>query len=338
LRGWRGSACRPVAGGEGEIEDFDEMTAAVAKLRNERPVANSAVRPNSCIVCGDASENVVFREGSYEGRLCACGVVYTHPLPPAGAVDFTADAHPEQFYAHSAEYKAEWMARRCPPGRLLEIGCGRGAFLAAARRRGFDVCGLEPHPDRAAAAEALGIPIHREFLDATTLPRRSFDIVYHCDLLSHFVAPDKALRDMAELLGPEGVLCFEAGLLGCVANGWHRAIRKIGLEHHLWLYTEPALRRLIEQAGLQIVSMQAFGLSPALFLGRASALAAKAVGAALTGTGTRIGRNAASQVADWQHRFRHILRYPVGAWSPKIGPQTVLFVARPVAARSSRAA
>lgn len=293
------------------------------------PPPPDAGRAGRCVVCGSTSEHVVLREGIYEGRLCACGTVYTHPLPEAGTIDFTDDPHPPESYACSAPFKAAWMARHSPPGRLLEVGCGRGAFLAAARRHGYDVCGLEPHPARAAACEELGIPVRRELLEETTLPRRSFDVVYHCDMLSHFLDPRASLRQMTALLRPGGVLCFEAGLLGCVASGWHRVIRRIGLEHHLWLYSRPALERLIHESGLEIVASQTFGLVPSLFAGRAAALVNKIVGRGLTATRTEAGRRAATRVDGWHHQVRHVLRYRIGAHSPGTGPQTVLFVARP---------
>jgi SAM-dependent methyltransferase len=286
-------------------------------------------RTGRCVVCGGTSEHVVLREGIYEARRCACGTVYTHPLPETGTIDFTDDAHPQESYALSAPFKAAWMARHCPPGRLLEVGCGHGEFLAAARGHGYEVCGLEPHPARAAACEAQGIPVRREFLEATTLPPGSFDVVYHCDLVSHFLDPRESLRQMAALLKPGGVLCFEAGLLACVSSGWHRVIRRVGLEHHLWLYTRPGLDRIIRESGLEIVASQRFGLIPYLFAGRAAALASKLVSRGLRATRTEAGRRLAVPVDAWQHRVRHALRYRMGPYAPQVGPQTLLFVVRP---------
>jgi|GEM_PF-2002300 len=305
-----------------------DLTPSVIPDRaGSQPLAGQAGR---CVVCGGTSDRVVLREGSYEGRLCACGTVYTHPLPPAGEIDFTHDAHPQESYAVSAAFKAAWMARHCPPGRLLEVGCGQGAFLAAARAHGYEVRGLEPHPGRAAACEALGIEVSREYLEETTLPRQSFDVIFHTDMLSHFIDPRESLRQMTALLKPGGVLCFEVGLLACVADGWHRVIRRVGLEHHLWLYSRPGLHRIIRESGLEIVTSQAFGLGPYIFAGRAAALVTRIAGRGLTATRTEAGRRLAGEMDAWNHRFRYALRYRVGAHAPKVGPQTLLIVARPV--------
>ncbi len=288
-------------------------------------------RESCCIVCGETSSIVVLRERAYSGRRCSCGTVYTSPLPAEGEIDFTQDGHPEEFYSCSADYKARWLARACPPGRLLEVGCGNGSFLAAARQRGFEVHGLEPHPSRAAnVIRRYGIDVRREFLEETTWPRESFDVIYHCDMLSHFRDPVRSLRAMTDLLRPNGRLCFEAGLLGGISTAWYRLLRQVGLKHHLWLYSESSLQRLLESAGLEIEQSQHFGLLPYIGAGRAAALARKLTSGGLNATRTQLGCRAARSVDAKYFRLKHWLRYPVGALSPKIGPQTVLMVARPV--------
>jgi SAM-dependent methyltransferase len=308
------------------------MTLPDSRASIAESIAESIERRESCcVVCGATSQTIVLREGDYTGRLCSCGTIYTSPMPPEGEIDFTDDAHPEEFYSLSADFKARWLARSCPPGRLLEVGCGNGSFLAAARQRGFDVHGLEPHPGRAAnAARRHGLQVRREFLEETTWPHASFDVVYHCDLLSHFPDPIQSLQTMIGLLRPNGRLCFEVGLIGGLSPLWYWLTRRIGLEHHLWLYSRPSLRQLLTAAGLEVVEIQSFGLIPYVGFGRTAAFATKLISGGLNGTQTAIGRRFADRVEAGLHQFRYWLRYPIGAWIPKVGPQTVLVVARPV--------
>src|SRR5262247_1274707 len=119
-----------------------------------------------CIVCNDASESVVWKENGYEGRLCRCGTVYTFPEPKPGIIDPYGDSHSEIFYAQYALAKARWLQRMQPSGRLLEIGCGEGHFLNAARSLGYSVVGVEPDPERARRVrERLGIEVHCSSLE-----------------------------------------------------------------------------------------------------------------------------------------------------------------------------
>jgi len=100
-----------------------------------------------CAVCDRVSALVVWRENGYEGRACRCGTVYATPPPPLGAVDPTVDGHPDSYYAVPARRRVRWIQRYRPRGRVLDIGCGEGHFLAAAQAAGYDVAGIEPIPD-----------------------------------------------------------------------------------------------------------------------------------------------------------------------------------------------
>ncbi|MGH8069847.1 MAG: class I SAM-dependent methyltransferase [Candidatus Entotheonellia bacterium] len=267
----------------------------------------------------------------YEGRLCLCGMVYTNPKPPPGAIDYTVDHHPAEFYAYPAPFKARWMARHCPKGRLLEVGCGEGFFLAAAQALGYEVFGLEPHPERARRTrEQLHIDVAQSFLESHTLPTKSFDVVYHCDLLAHFPDPLGALRTMSNLLRPGGVLCFEVGILGGVSPFWYRLTGRIGLGYHLWLYSEPAVESLLTQAGLRIGYLQRFGLAPRVIISRAKGGLRQLIGSAATARHSAAAHLHAQRTQrgfnGWLLNF---LRYRVGALVPGIGPQTLLIVARP---------
>jgi SAM-dependent methyltransferase len=263
-----------------------------------------------CVVCGDALAAVVWRENGYDGRTCACGTVSTTPPPPPGAVDPTADGHAESYYAAPARRRLRWLGRHRARGRLLEIGCGEGYFLAAAQAAGYDVAGIEPDPGRARRAAArLGAPVECALLETAAPGAARFDIVYHCDLLSHFDDPIAALRRMTAFLAPGGVLAFEAGLLGGVAPWWYAVIGRVGYPQHRWLFSERSLGMLLARAGLELVHATRFGLGPGtLFRGAVRALPA------------------GHRLAD---RTQSFWRYTAGRLAPRLGPATVFAIASP---------
>jgi SAM-dependent methyltransferase len=283
-----------------------------------------------CFLCKKESNRTVWRERMYEGRLCSCGMLYTAPSPPPGAIDFTRDPHPCEFYAYSAAYKAEWIARHCPRGRLLEVGCGEGFLLEAARARGYQVFGLEPHAERARRVkEQLGIAVQESFIEDAGLLKEDFDVVYHCDMLAHFPDPIRCLRLMASSLRDGGVLCFEVGVLGAISPFWYRLIGEIGLGPHLWLYSEQALESLFAQAGLAVQHVQVFGLGPYVFVNKVAGLleaVAFRLLSALPGVGARFSRQRLNRLHE---RLLFFLHYRVGAFAPRIGPLKLLVVARP---------
>jgi SAM-dependent methyltransferase len=285
-------------------------------------------RSSACFLCDKASNLVVWRESGYEGRLCSCGMVYTNPKPIPGSIDYTKDSHPETFYSFPAEFKASWMARHCPRGRLLEVGCGHGSFLAASRTRGYEVFGLEPHPARARyVKEALGINVEQAFLEENRLPTGTFDIVYHCDLLAHFSDPLASLRRMTALLRPGGVLFLEVGILGGISPIWYKLMGHLSLGPQLWLYSDRALRLLFAQSSLQIEHIEYFGLAPGVITGTNGGRLIRAVVRLLSaGRAPSLAETVHNLYYRW---FFHFLRYRIGAIAPRIGPQTLLVVVRP---------
>src|SRR5262252_2924765 len=103
-----------------------------------------------CIVCQKPIARVVWKENGYEGVSCECGTVCTSPVPAPGIVDPSRDGHSDIFYSAYSLFKARWIQKIKPVGRLMEVGCGEGYFLDAAKSIGYEVTGIEAHPERAA--------------------------------------------------------------------------------------------------------------------------------------------------------------------------------------------
>jgi len=303
----------------------------------EAPVAEG------CLLCGRPSDRIIWRESGYAAAACECGIVFTTPRP-AGDPDEHQDIyHPDSFFSLSAGLKVRWLETHFRKGRLLEVGCSNGSFLAEARKDGFDVAGLEPHPDRVRyVRETLQIPVTEAYLEDDRVPHGTFDIVYHCDLLSHFPDPIGALRTMSSLLRPGGALFFEVGLLGGVSPLWYRMIGSIGLKHHIWLYSMAGMRTLLERADLKILKLKRFGLAPCVLVSPFLHILAKLRCAVrhdrVLGSSNSAYREAAPAWADAQERYTTFWRYRVGAYAPAIGPQTLLILAVPKGSRDAAAA
>jgi SAM-dependent methyltransferase len=265
-----------------------------------------------------------------------CGLVYTTPKPFPGEIDLLAESHPDSVYALSAGYKAKWMSDSCPNGHLLEIGCGKGHFLHEAGNRGFDVSGLEPDETRALEAKVrYGLRIHRVYLEEFSDVSERFDVVYHCDLLAHFPDPLESIEKMKSLLTPNGVLCFEIGIMAGVTPLWYRYIGRIGLGPHLWFYSRRALHLMLAQAGLELVRLKSHGLLPRASLGRfAEFVLRRGVYPLVRSVGPLRFVPSVETLRRVEHSLIHFLRYNVGGWFPRVGPETLFVVARPVRRKS----
>ncbi len=167
------------------------------------------------------------------------------------------------------------------PGRLLEVGCGPGWLLDAARKRGWEVQGVELSADAAAHAKSLGLDVFHGDLVSANLPAEWFDVVYMGDVLEHVPDCRDALAEVARLLKPRGWLSLRGPIttnslarrLGLWLYG--AAQRDIVLReppYHLWEFTPAALRRLLEVVGFQVAEMQQSKIPPGQVHGRKTAL------------------------------------------------------------------
>jgi SAM-dependent methyltransferase len=195
-------------------------------------------------------------------RCRCCGLIYLSPRPRdlepyygGGYVSHrqgAASSPLAQLRAALQRHSMVAYARRHSArkqGRALDVGCGPGVFLAALRGAGWDVWGVEPGAQAAAAARrALGPQIFHGTLDGAELPQRAFDLVTMWDVIEHLPDPGATLRKLGELLAPGGVLLIQTPRWGCPESRLFGAVWS-GLDcpRHLAVFSGGTLGRLLGQ-------------------------------------------------------------------------------------------
>ena len=142
-----------------------------------------------------------------------CGTVQQPSLPRGRALHDLYRAMADDAYLaeapgrrRTAERLLDLIGAHVPHGRLLDVGCGPGLLLDEARRRGYDVFGLELSATAAAhARDVLGLPVREMPLEH--LVSEEFDVIVLADVLEHLDDPLAALEGCRDLLAPDGVLC-----------------------------------------------------------------------------------------------------------------------------------
>ena len=233
----------------------------------------------ACIFCGTAPGKPFWEENGFTGIKCQnCGLIYISPPPRQDEVesiyrydhaDTSAREHIAGEYMKrlEARFKIGLIKRICANGKLLEIGSGAGFFLDEAKRAGYDIIGIEPNP---ALAEHIS-KIHKINIVSGTLQRDtfspgSFDIVYHCDVLSHLPDPIEQFRIMASLLKDNRMMVFETGNFGHIAKYWLKFVGKLQYPDHLFLYSKKSIVNLCKESGFEIVFRKSYGIAAQLIL------------------------------------------------------------------------
>lgn len=138
-------------------------------------------------------------------------------------------------------------------GRLLDIGTAAGAFVAAARARGWDAEGCEPNKWLAAwGASHYGITIRQGSVFDQNYAEESFDVVTLWDVIEHTLDPRAMLDRCRRLLRPGGVLIVNYPDIGSwIARTLGR--RWLFLTSvHLYYFDRRTIRRMLESTGFDV--------------------------------------------------------------------------------------
>jgi SAM-dependent methyltransferase len=161
------------------------------------------------------------------------------------------------------------FVRQPVPARVLEIGCGTGATLAALKRMGSShVCGVELFEAAAAKARArTGIDEVRAGDAQTHLDAfedGSFDLVVASHVLEHLVDPWQAARAIHRVLAPNGMFIgaipnvrHMSVLVPLVFRGrWHYTPSGILDRTHIRFFTHHSIREMLVGAGFSDIELR----------------------------------------------------------------------------------
>lgn len=192
---------------------------------------------------------------------CSCGLVSQHPIPDAAEIsrhyaarfrdgNYAVRQSAGEYDAVNAEYARLVCSLSPVPGRILDVGCFTGDFLAEMAKHGWSVSGVDLQSD------AVEIANHRLGYGAVRcgtifdVPPGQFDVITMLAVIEHLPNPTAAIRKAAELLTPGGWLVIETPDSGSLlARLLQRAWPPYVPTEHLNLFSRDALRRILLREG-----------------------------------------------------------------------------------------
>lgn len=215
--------------------------------------------------------------GIFEVVECACcGLLRTNPRPTPETIGFyypddygpyrntqisfeklATNESPLKRFARLL-YKAVFKFNTqeipaIPVGRMLEIGCASGAFLAKMAHEGWQVEGIEFSASAAASARANGFKVFTGTLEQAVDPHENLDLIVGWMVVEHLHHPVEALSKLARWSKPDGWLAISvpnvASLDFKIFGSSNYALH---LPNHLYHFTPDTLSALLEKSGWRV--------------------------------------------------------------------------------------
>jgi len=235
----------------------------------------------NCNLCGADDFTVVFPKGYAQlhriVRCKRCSLMYANPQELIDAEEFAKqdDLPPETDpsfaqYLHKQHVQLpdnlrvlqklnSFMPQR---GKLLEIGSFLGTFANEIRGAGWDVTCLEPFVGAVKySRQKYNLNVVEGILPQPSLADATFDAAILLHVIEHMPDPGQNLAEIRRLLKPGGMLVVETPrfdslmfkLLG-------RRERSISITNgHIYFFTVPTLKKLLEKNGFEPVSVDLVG-------------------------------------------------------------------------------
>jgi SAM-dependent methyltransferase len=161
------------------------------------------------------------------------------------------------------ELRASFIARIPPPARILDVGCGNGDFLFAAKEIGYAALGIDVSAAAVARVQRRGLDAIRGSLPEAPV-ERGFDFVTAWDVIEHVNDPQAFVRRSQELLTPGGYLVLKTPdvrratiAVAIAAPRWRRGL--LQLPAHLQLFNKASFARLLDDAGFSAAQATRIG-------------------------------------------------------------------------------
>lgn len=222
--------------------------------------------------------NVLFATRDYitadKFSVAYCNDCRLYVTVPPPAPERVGDYYPAGYYGQGRRfnYLIEWLLRglysfrarqiegKQRPGKVLDIGCGRGLLLAQLRDRGWEPYGTELSEESATyARDVLKLPVFAGSVEELDFADGEYDMVILWHVLEHVHSPQAMLREVSRLLKPGGTLLVAVPNFGsweaCMSGKyWFH----LDVPRHLTHFTRKTLQQALNSAGMTVTSANFF--------------------------------------------------------------------------------
>lgn len=234
-----------------------------------------------CNLCGSVENHPYCPENELGLVQCQrCGLVYVSPRPDphelyslygetyfknhdSGKVGYTNYLRDEANIRKTFSGRLNRLEHHISaPGKLLDVGCAAGYFLSEAHNRGWQPVGLDVSTFAVEYTRSrFGFDVRAGSLLDQDFAPESFDLITLWDVIEHVPDPKEYVKVIARLLKPDGVFALatpDVDSIPARLTGPRWVGYKLS-EEHVYYFSVATLRRMLDEAGFDIVEARHVG-------------------------------------------------------------------------------
>ncbi len=225
---------------------------------------------NNCLVCN--SSNIGAMKG-YDvhqlGKCNDCGFVFMLRIPTQQELAdyYSVYSYGKEQYLSPltiASYNSwlDEMEKYRHTNNLLDVGCGQGWFLDAAKKRGWNVYGTEYSETAVNNCKARGINMFQGVLNPSDFKGLEMDVIVSIEVIEHINTPHQELKNIYSLLRKGGLFYLTTPNFNCYLR--YQVKDKFSVIHypeHLSYYSPTTLNDVMKRNGFKKIKTLTTGIS-----------------------------------------------------------------------------
>lgn len=223
---------------------------------------------SNCIICN--STHLKDLRDYSKAHLCkckSCSAVFARDIPSPTDIELHYDGYGRKDYLSPITIKRyhEILDQFEPfrkTNKLIDIGCGIGYFLEEAKKRGWEVYGVEITDGAVKICSEKGINIQKGFLKNLNFKPEMFDIITSFEVIEHINNPKTEFKNFHSILREGGLVYVTTPNFNSLLRYRLKAAYNIiSFPEHLCYYTPRTLKKIFHISGFKTLKIETTGIS-----------------------------------------------------------------------------
>jgi 2-polyprenyl-3-methyl-5-hydroxy-6-metoxy-1,4-benzoquinol methylase len=224
-----------------------------------------------CLLCGSRSLKSIYGNDHFLTKCSSCSFVFSRAIPTQTELQDFYDQYPleDRISPLTIERYNEILDMFEPyrsTGKLLEFGCGEGYFLEEARKRNWQIVGIEIATQLIDKCKKKNIEVYDSLEKIKASDIGNFDIVVSIEVIEHLSPPTPFVQDFKKQLRTGGALYMTTPNFNClsrllIGRKWNNIV----YPEHLCYYTPKTINKLLKDNQFERVFVKTTGISIARY-------------------------------------------------------------------------